>query len=188
MADERAERWAGLIGAIAQRGDRDAFAEIFTHFAPRVKAQLMKSGVGAPQAEDLAHEAMLSVWRKARLFRPENGGAATWIFTIARNLRIDALRRERRGGVTHVSEVEAQFAIDETPGADMRLETAQSEDGVRTALRSLPRDQLRVVEMSFFEDRAHQEIARLLDIPLGTVKSRLRLAMNRLRALLGPDR
>jgi RNA polymerase sigma-70 factor (ECF subfamily) len=186
--DSRAERWADLIAVIARERDREAFAELFAYFAPRVKARLMKSGLGGPQAEDIAQETFISVWRKAELFRVEDGGAATWIFTIARNLRIDAIRRESRGGVSRVSDVEAQFAVDDSPLADMRMEEIQSEERVRKALSSLPNEQLRVVELSFFEEKAHPEIARLLDIPLGTVKSRLRLAMDRLRGFLGPNR
>jgi RNA polymerase sigma-70 factor (ECF subfamily) len=186
--DRRPEHWADLIGVIARERDREAFAELFAYFAPRVKAQLMKSGLGGPQAEDIAQETFMSVWRKADLFRVENGGAATWIFTIARNLRIDAIRRERRGGVSRVSDVEAQFAADESPLADVRMEEIQSEERVRKALSSLPNKLLHVVQLSFFEEKAHPEIALLLDIPLGTVKSRLRLAMNRLHGFLGPSR
>jgi RNA polymerase sigma-70 factor (ECF subfamily) len=186
--DTRSERWAYLIGVIARDRDREAFAELFAYFTPRVKAQLMKSGLGGPQAEDIAQETLISVWRKADLFRVEDGGAATWIFTIARNLRIDAIRRERRGGVSRVSDVEAQFAVDESPLADVRIEEIQSEERVRKALSSLPNKLLHVVELSFFEEKAHSEIALLLGIPLGTVKSRLRLAMDRLRGFLGPNR
>jgi RNA polymerase sigma-70 factor, ECF subfamily len=186
--DSRAGRWADLIGVIARDRDREAFAELFGYFAPRVKAELMRSGVGGPQAEDLAQETFISVWRKADLFRVEDGGAATWIFTIARNLRIDALQRERRGGVSRVSDVEAQFAVDGSPLADVSIEEIQSEERVRKAISSLPNKLLHVVELSFFEEKAHPEIARLLDIPLGTVKSRLRLAMNRLRGFLEPNR
>jgi RNA polymerase sigma-70 factor (ECF subfamily) len=125
------------------------------------------------------------VWRKAALFDPMGGGAAAWIFAIARNMRIDALRRELRGGVTETSDVEAEFQIDESPQPDIQLDALQSESLVRSALAELSAEQMRVIELSFFEEKAHGEIARILGIPLGTVKSRLRLAMNRLRGLLG---
>ena len=176
--------WAEKIQAIATREDRVAFAEIFNHFAPRVKAYLRKSGASEAQAEEIAQEAMLSVWRKAALFDPTASGVATWIFTIARNLRIDAIRRERRGGAIRVDEVEAEYEVDEAPLADVRIVAAQSEARVREALAALPRDQLTVIQMSFFEEQAQAEIARTLQIPLGTVKSRVRLAMKRLRGLL----
>jgi RNA polymerase sigma-70 factor (ECF subfamily) len=183
----RAQRWEALIGAIAARQDRDAFAEVFSYFAPRVKAYLQRSGASETQAEEVAQETMLSVWRKAALFNPASAGAATWIFTIARNARIDAIRRERRGGAIRVGEVEAEYEIDSAPAPDARLVAAEGEARVRAALTQLSEEQLRVVRMSFFEELAHAEIAGALKIPLGTVKSRLRLAMKRLRGLLDED-
>jgi RNA polymerase sigma-70 factor, ECF subfamily len=128
---------------------------------------------------------MLVVWRKAAMFDPGNAGAAAWIFTIARNLRVDALRRERRGGVTEVADVGAEFQIDETPQPDSRVAAMQWQERVRSALTQLSIEQVHVIELAFFEEKAHAEIARTLGIPLGTVKSRLRLAMRRLRLLLG---
>jgi RNA polymerase sigma-70 factor, ECF subfamily len=180
----RRDEWSGRIGAIAASHDRTAFAELFAFYAPRVKGYLQRTGTSEAQAEDLAQETMLAVWRKAGLYDPGNASAATWIFTIARNLRIDSLRRERRGGAIQVEEVEAEYEVDAAPLADARFLTAEAEARVRTALKSLPSDQLRVIEMSFFEEQPHGEIARALRIPLGTVKSRVRLAMRRLRGLL----
>lgn len=177
-------RWARLIRAIADRQDREAFAALFEYFAPRIKAFMQRSGAGEASAEELAQETMLAVWRKAALFDPASAGAAAWIFTIARNLRIDAHRRASTRG-TAVSDVEIEFQVDDSPRPDARLATAQSEAQVRSALSKLSTDQIRVIELSFFEEKAHSEIAQLLGIPLGTVKSRLRLAMNRLRNLLG---
>jgi RNA polymerase sigma-70 factor (ECF subfamily) len=181
---DRAE-WARLIVAIARQQDRAAFARLFDYFAPRIKTYMRRSGVPEAHSEELAQETLLMVWRKASLFEPAGGGAAAWIFAIARNLRIDALRREQRGGLTETSEVEAEFQIDEAPLPDATLDAAQSEALVRSALAELSAEQMRVIELSFFEERAHGEIASILEIPLGTVKSRLRLAMNRLRGLLG---
>jgi RNA polymerase sigma-70 factor (ECF subfamily) len=177
-------QWVRLIGAIATRQDRAAFAALFEYFAPRIKAFMQRSGVSEANAEELAQETMLVVWRKAALFDPASSGAAAWIFTIARNLRIDAYRRERRGGVIEASDVEIEFQIDDSPQPDSRLATSQSEERVRSVLSKLPADQMRVIELSFFEEKAHADIAQILGIPLGTVKSRLRLAMSRLRTLL----
>lgn len=177
-------RWGSLISAIAQHQDRAAFAALFQHFAPRVKAFIQRSGTSEANAEELAQETMLAVWRKAALFDPARSGASGWIFTIARNLRIDYHRRERRGGMIGASDVEIEFQIDDSPQPDSILATSQSEDRVRSALTKLSDDQMRVVELSFFEEKAHTEIAQILGIPLGTVKSRLRLAMTRLRNLL----
>ncbi|MGD1016255.1 MAG: sigma-70 family RNA polymerase sigma factor [Roseiarcus sp.] len=181
---QAAEDWAERIEAIANRQDREAFADLFRHFAPRVKGFLRRNGASEAQAEEIAQEAMLTVWRKAQLFDAGAFGAATWIFTIARNLRIDAVRRERRGGGLRVEEVEAEYEIDATPAADAQIVAAQAEARVRAALDALPDDQLEAIRLSYFEERSHGEIAQALQIPLGTVKSRLRLAMKRLRGLL----
>jgi RNA polymerase sigma-70 factor (ECF subfamily) len=178
-----AKRWAALIEAVANR-DHAAFATLFEHFAPRVKTFMRRSGASDASADELAQETLLAVWRKAPLFDPSSAGAAPWIFTIARNLRIDALRREQRGSSHETSEVEAEFQVDESPQPDSRLASAQSETQVRAALAELSDEQMRVIELSFYEEKAHGEIAQTLQIPLGTVKSRLRLAMKRLRNLL----
>jgi RNA polymerase sigma-70 factor (ECF subfamily) len=175
--------WASAqVLAIAATEDRDAFAALFTYFAPRVKAYLMQHGASAVVAEDLAQETMLVVWRKAAYFDPRRAGCATWIFTIARNLRIDALRRERRPE-PELSEPPA--ASPAPPGPDDLLAAARRDRRVRDALQTLPEEQIRVVRLSFFQDKSHGEIALDLNLPLGTVKSRLRLAMSRLRARIG---
>jgi RNA polymerase sigma-70 factor (ECF subfamily) len=180
-----AERWASLIGAVATRQDRSAFATLFEHFAPLIKTYMRRSGVDDANADELAQETLLMVWRKAALFDPSTVGAAAWIFTIARNLRIDALRRGRRAGADEAHDVDTEFQVDEAPGPDSRAASAQAETRVRAMLAELSQEQRCVLELSFYEEKAHGEIARLLKIPLGTVKSRSRLAMNRLRNLLG---
>ena len=178
-------QWGRLIRSIATHQDRSAFAALFQHFAPRIKTFMQRSGSSEARAEELAQETMLAVWRKALLFDPASASAATWVFTIARNLRIDAYRRERRGGVVETTDIAIEFQVDESPQPDARLASSQTEARVQTALAALSDEQKRVVELSFFEEKAHAEIATILDIPLGTVKSRLRLAMGRLRNLLG---
>lgn len=169
-----------LLAAIAVRGDRDAFATLFGHFAPRVKGYLLRLGLPDAQAEELAQETMLTVWRRAEQFDPASGGAAAWIFTIARNLRIDAVRRDRLAPRLELLAEEPP----PPPAADAAIEATQHTDRVRAAMARLPAEQAEVVRLSFFDDRPHAEIERALGIPLGTVKSRLRLAMTRLRALL----
>jgi RNA polymerase sigma-70 factor, ECF subfamily len=180
-----AANWSALIEAVAARGDREAFAALFEYFAPRIKTFMRRSGASEQHADELAQEALLAVWSKARLFDPAGGGAAAWIFTIARNLRIDAIRREKRSGADYTNEIDAEFHIADGPQPDAGLAASQLQARVQSALALLSEDQLRVVEMSFFEEKAHAEIAEMLSIPLGTVKSRLRLAMNRLRGALG---
>jgi RNA polymerase sigma-70 factor (ECF subfamily) len=173
--------FADMIGAIAAHADRAAFAALFGHFAPRVKSYMLRLGAEPSLAEELAQETLLAVWRKAASFDPSKAAASTWIFTIARNLRIDAARRDRRSAdpVDDVSD-----APDPEPTPDAIL-ASQSEARIRTALLALPPEQAEVVRLSFFSDKPHSEIAEELKLPLGTVKSRLRLAMGRLRDLLG---
>lgn len=171
---------ASQIVRIANHQDRAAFAALFSHFAPRIKAYLVRLGTPSSQAEDLAQEAMLSVWRKASYYDPSRAGASTWIFTIARNLRIDALRREKRPDLLK----EDPLPPSEIPSADALVEADQRDSRIRVALTSLSPEQAEAVRLSFFEDAPHSEIAERLNIPLGTVKSRLRLAMIRLRAAL----
>jgi len=174
------EDYPALIAAVAQGRDRAAFAALFAHFAPRVKAYLIRLGASHNLAEEVAQEAMLSLWRKAHLYDPAKASAATWVFTIARNLRIDQLRRERR------PQLDADDPLAEAPApADDGLFWRQNEGALRNALKELPQEQARVIELSFFSDHPHSQIAAELGVPLGTVKSRLRLAMARLRAAMG---
>jgi RNA polymerase sigma-70 factor (ECF subfamily) len=170
-----------LIIAIAAHADREAFACLFQRFAPRVKSYLMGLGTTAAAAEELTQEAMLSVWRKASFYDRSRAGAATWIFTIARNLRIDAARRER-SALAYAIDLSDEPDAPEQP--DHILSGAQRDLKVREALKSLTPDQVTVVRMSFFQEKPHSEIASDLGIPLGTVKSRVRLAMARLRERL----
>jgi RNA polymerase sigma-70 factor (ECF subfamily) len=176
--------WVRQIEAVALRRDRAAFASLFGYYAPRVKTFMRRSGASEGEAEILAQETMLKMWRKAELFDPATNGAEAWIFTIARNLRIDALRRERRGGLHDATEIDDEFLLDDAPLPDKALETRQNVVLIREALSELSTEQQRVVELSFYQEKAHAEIADTLGIPLGTVKSRLRLAMAKLRTLL----
>lgn len=173
-----------LVIAIAQRRDREAFAALFTLYAGRVKAWMMRSGAPAEAAEEIAQETLLTVWRKAALYDPSRATVSAWVFTIARNVRIDRLRKDNRARQHLQFELlEADREPPERP--DGLLDAAQREARVRTALATLPEEQVRIVRLSFFDGRPHSEIAEHLGIPLGTVKSRLRLAMGRLRQSLG---
>ena len=170
-----------LIEAIARSGSREAFAALFDHFAPRVKGLLLRAGTSAEMAEEVAQETMLVVWRKAALFDPRKASAATWIATIARNRRIDIARRETRTRLTEVYDILDQ---DEPELPDDTLYGAERDARVRAAMTELSPEQLRVVELAFVQGCSHQDVARRLSIPLGTVKSRLRLAMARMRGKL----
>jgi len=176
-----ADGFAEMIGAIAAHTDRQAFAGLFEHFAPRVKSYMLRLGVEPQQAEELAQETLLTVWRKAGAFDRAKAAPSTWIFTIARNLRIDAARRARRGDPAE----DPSDLPDAEPTPDEAMAAAQSHGRIREALGALPPEQAQVVRLSFFSDKPHSEIAEELKLPLGTVKSRMRLAMARLRDLLG---
>lgn len=170
-----------LLLAIATRRDRQAFCVLFTRFAPRLKSWFIRDGTPTDRAEDLAQETMLAVWRRADSFDPARAGVATWIFTIARNQRIDAFRRLTR---PEPDADDPSMAPPEPVSPEAAFGVAEDESRIRAALGTLPAEQAEVVRLAFFEDRPHAEIERALGIPLGTVKSRLRLAMGRLRARL----
>lgn len=177
------DKWdpAVLVAAIAARGDRAAFVALFGFYAPRIKGFLMRNGAAAEVAEEIAQEAMLTVWRKAAMFDPARAGVSTWMYTIARNLRIDRLRHER--GLPADALYEALDRHDPERPDDV-LQGAERDERVRAALKDLSAEQQDVVRLSFYEDKSHADIADALGIPLGTVKSRLRLAMARLRQRL----
>lgn len=170
-----------LIVAIASTGDRNAFAVLFKHFAPRLKAFAIRQGVAATAAEELMQEAMLSVWRKSHTFDPRRATASTWVFTILRNKRIDMLRREHRPEVD-IDDIPERAS--EAGSADEDYQARQTQDLVRQAMDDLPADQMEVLQKAFFEDKSHSVVAKELDLPLGTVKSRIRLALSRMRSKL----
>ena len=174
---------AALIAAIAAGRDRAAFAALFSHYAPRLKSFLQRRGADAAEAEELAQEALLAVWRKAGQFDPGRATAAAWIFAIARNLRIDALRRARLA-------IPVADPTDDPvppPPADALLAADQRARRLHDAIAALPAEQSEALRLAYFDERSHSEMETALAIPLGTVKSRLRLAMARLRAALGED-
>lgn len=178
--------WATLIGRVAA-GDREAFGRLFEHFAPRVKGLMLKAGAGSEEAEEIAQETLLAVWRKAAQFDPASSGAPAWIYTIARNLRIDAVRRSARGGaIDHHAELD--YLVDPAEPPDEAIARDAEARQIAAALSRLTEEQSTAIRLSFIEERPHSEIAGVLGIPLGTVKSRIRLAMNRLRALLDETR
>ena len=174
---------AALIHAVAAGRDRAAFAMLFSHYAPRVKTFLQRRGADAAQAEELAQEALLAVWRKADQFDPGRATASAWIFAIARNLRIDALRRARLA----IPVADPSDAPEPPPGADALLSADQRARRLHDAIAALPAEQSEALRLAYFDERSHSEMETALAIPLGTVKSRLRLAMARLRAALGED-
>jgi RNA polymerase sigma-70 factor (ECF subfamily) len=168
-----------LIVAIAERRDREAFTQLFGHFAPRVKSYLLRGGMSAAVAEDMMQDVLLTVWHKAVQFDPARASAPAWIFGIARNLKIDALRRSRLAILEPDISEEVQV-----PLADAIVAAEESSRAIRRAIETLPPDQITILQLAFFEDLTHGEIEKVLNVPLGTVKSRLRLAMAKLRRVL----
>ncbi|WP_201415021.1 sigma-70 family RNA polymerase sigma factor [Mesorhizobium sp. J8] len=172
-----------LLMAVAAKRDRAAFAVLFAFYAPRLKAFLRRSGMTASVAEDVAQETMLLVWKKASYFDPARAGASTWIFTIARNARIDRLRRDGRSAAI-TEAFDRSDEPDEPVSGEQMIIAAEREERVRTAIALLPPEQADVLKKSFFGEETQSEIADAVGIPLGTVKSRVRLALGRLRQIL----
>lgn len=179
--DDHADRqMTQLLLKVGRARDIDAFETLFRHFGPRIKAYMAK--VDPSRAEELMQETMMTVWHKASLFDTSRGAAASWIFTIARNQRIDALRRDRRAEI----DPDDPALVPETPvAADQALDQRQNEQLMRAALAELPSEQLQVLELAFYREQSQSEIAAQLALPLGTVKSRMRLGFAKLRAALG---
>lgn len=178
----RPDPFASLVLAVAQTQDRTAFARLFDHFAPRVKSYLLRLGSSDGEAEEAMQEVMISLWRRAGSFDPRLASVSTWLFTIARNRRIDMIRRSRRPEFDPDDPV---FRPDEAvDGADSLYETAEDARTLSVALRELPPEQADLIRKAYYEDKSHSAIADELALPLGTVKSRIRLALARLRGAL----
>ncbi len=170
---------AALLLRVARDQDRGAFVGLFGHFGPRVKSYLMKLGADPSTAEDLMQEVMLAVWRRASTYDPAQAGVATWVFTIARNKRIDALRRGPR---PDFDPTDPALIPEPPPAPDHEASAAQWEIAIAEAVADMPREQAEIIRLAYFEDISHSDISEKLGLPLGTVKSRLRLAMARLRS------
>ena len=168
--------WVDLVMRVRDHGDRAAFATLFRHYAPRVKGFLMKSGASAALAEECAQDVMAALWQKAHLYDPARASVATWVFTIARNRRIDALRRARRPEPEDLS-WGPEAEPDQADVFEMQRESARLGD----AVARLPDKQRVLIERAFWGDLSHSEIAAETGLPLGTIKSRIRLALERLR-------
>ncbi len=168
--------WVQELERVRDKRDKAAFADLFQHFAPRVKSFLMKSGASDSLAEESAQEAMAIVWQKAHLFDPSRASVSTWIFTIARNRKIDALRKQNRPEPEDLA-----WGPEAEPDQEDVLALQQETTKLAQALAELPQKQKELIERAYFADLSHSEIAAETGLPLGTIKSRLRLALDRLR-------
>jgi RNA polymerase sigma-70 factor (ECF subfamily) len=168
--------WVGHMVRIREAQDQAAFVDLFRHFAPRVKAFLMKSGASESLAEECTQEVMATLWRKAHLFDPARASVATWIFTIARNRKIDALRKQRRP-----EPEDLPWGPEAEPDQEDVLALQQESERLGQALAQLPEKQRELIMKAYFGDLSHSEIAEQTGLPLGTIKSRIRLALEKLR-------
>ncbi|MDC1500772.1 sigma-70 family RNA polymerase sigma factor [Octadecabacter sp.] len=168
--------WVTHLVAIRDNQDQSAFAEVFAYFAPRVKAFLMKSGANPDLAEDVSQDVMATLWRKAHMFDPSKASVSTWIFTIARNRRIDVLRKQRRPEPEDLT-----WGPEAEPDQEDVLALQQESAQLGEAIAALPDKQRELIVRAYYAELTHSEIADATGLPLGTIKSRIRLALDRLR-------
>lgn len=176
MLDAHEANWVTLVHQIKTRQDQAAFAALFRHFAPRIKGFLMRSGASESLAEECTQEAMATLWNKAHLFDPARASVSTWVFTIARNKKIDMLRKQRRP-----EPEDLPWGPESEPDQAEAIELQEESERLAKALSALPAKQRALVEKAYFGDMSHSEIASETGLPLGTIKSRIRLALERLR-------
>ncbi|MEJ8562433.1 sigma-70 family RNA polymerase sigma factor [Yoonia sp. GPGPB17] len=175
-ASSKRMAWVVQVYAVRDSQDRKAFAELFGYFAPRVKSFLMKSGASPDLAEECTQEVMATLWNKAHMFDPTKASVSTWIFTIARNRKIDILRKQRRPEPEDLP-WGPEAEPDQTEALGLQQETEQ----LGQALATLPAEQRKLIERAYFGELSHSQIAAETGLPLGTIKSRIRLALDRLR-------
>ena len=177
------QEWPALLARVAQHGDKDAFRKIYSYFAPRIKAYAINQGFGQ-HAEVLIQEVMTNVWRNADKYSESLASVSTWIFTISRNQRIDLLRKMNRTKAEVVIETEELWQIPMEDTTVRSIQNASTEKCIRESIDTLPEEQMIAVRKVYYEGKTHQEVAEELNIPLGTLKGRLRLSLKKLRVML----
>ncbi|MDE1153480.1 MAG: sigma-70 family RNA polymerase sigma factor [Micavibrio sp.] len=183
VAANTSQDHAVLLERVGAARDKDAFVALFNYFAPRVKSYMLKQGASESAAEEIVQNTFITVWEKAKSYNPKKSAASTWIFTVARNKRIDALRRDK---FVEVNSDDPAIEAAAAEGAETPYADESEVDRLTTAMAALPPEQAELVRMAFFDDKSHADISAEKKIPLGTVKSRLRLAMDKLRGALSP--
>ncbi|HAS64217.1 MAG TPA: RNA polymerase subunit sigma [Vibrio sp.] len=180
-------KWTECMELVKQR-DTNAFAIVFTHFSPRLKQFAFKHMGNEQVAVELVQETMATVWQKSALFDGSKSALSTWIYTIARNLCFDLLRKQK-GRQAHIL-ADDIWPSDFLPPDLIEHYAPEHEmlkEQVIKFLDILPEAQRKVVQAVYLEDLPHQQVAEMYDIPLGTVKSRLRLAVEKLRLTIEAD-
>ena len=171
-----------LLTRVGSSADRKAFVTLFNYFGPRIKSYLMKHGADSSTAEEIVQNTFVTVWEKAGSYDPKKAAASTWIFTVARNKRIDALRREKF--IDYNSDA---LPLEQAAAPDTDYTDGATGENLAAAIKQLPPEQAQLIRMAFLEDKSHQKIAEQTHLPLGTVKSRIRLALKRLKKILNVD-
>ncbi|TNF02850.1 MAG: sigma-70 family RNA polymerase sigma factor [Gammaproteobacteria bacterium] len=183
MPETKKPDWSELLSTLARTQDKQLFIQLFRHFAPRIKGYIVRLGLTEGTAEELTQETMLLMWRKAHLFNPAKAAASTWIYTLARNQSIDWMRKQKYPEY----DIDSWLGEEGEPVEESGAEQSIISDRVAVAIHQLPENQAQVIYMSFYEGRTHSEIADRLSIPLGSVKSRIRLAAEKLKLTLGGE-
>jgi RNA polymerase sigma-70 factor (ECF subfamily) len=179
-----ADEMTGLAARVALERDRQAFEELFDFFAPRLNAYLRRLGLDPAGAEEICQDVMVTLWHKAALFDPAKSSLSTWLFRIARNRRIDLARRNKGDSL---DQDDPMLQPEPDPLPDSGIDSAMREDKVRAAMSQLPPEQYEVIRFAFFLGYPHSRIAEETGLPMGTVKSRIRLAFARLKSILEQD-
>lgn len=184
-AEDTGEVLKAYMARVTNDRDKEAFSKLFDHFAPRLRSYSLAQQPGAVLvADDLAQEVMIKVWNKAHLYNPNKAALSTWIFTMARNHRIDQLRRNSRI-VSDIDPMDIWHEVeDEDSDPFQRVQSNRASERVKEGLKHLPNEQVQVLAKVYLEGKSHQETADELALPLGTVKSRVRLALQKLEVIL----
>jgi RNA polymerase sigma factor (sigma-70 family) len=178
--EKRVDEWSECLTLIGKNEDRAAFTRLYRHFAPLMKAFAYSgSTMSANHADELVQEVMLKVWQKSGAFNAEKAAASTWIYTIARNCRTDMYRRLKKFDTSLIAE--DLSSAEATEEAFVVLHQKRGRDRIRELMNELPADQAQILAKVYMEGKSHSEAASELDIPLGTVKSRVRLAIQKLQ-------
>jgi RNA polymerase sigma factor (sigma-70 family) len=174
--------WGSLLTRVAETNDKAAFREIYEYFAPRIKAYAVNQGF-SQHADTLVQEVMLSVWRNAGSYAESVASVPTWIFTITRNQRIDMIRKMNRTRAEVVIDTEELWQIPTEDTTICSIQNLSTEKFVTSVIAQLPEEQMIALRKVYYEGKTHEEVAEELNIPLGTVKGRLRLSLQKLRVM-----